>query len=444
MSHYLKNMSHYLSNSWEVSGTDPEAFRDLIKKIDAHTRYVCVDFKDVIVNSLVTTDDGNISAYEIDPSAVLENGIVEAKPVNLDFIENTVGEKIKTEACQDGIIFTYRSHNHVHLISSNAYATLGQRIALPGTAMLFRSLARDCLIAEHIGHHATLKKSVAVIKQSEGVAKIFAFLTQSYVPVPLDIINVITDRLISESKLGNAECMQWNANHDMVSIDYKFTEYADELSDIYELEEKMTPCVRLMTSDVGECSIRATGFWMTEKGDKIICDEYSRAHKGSAEKGNISVSEIKENVEEKIFDKYVVFPQRLKALAYVKITPETLDLTTEKGRKKNKEVLLSVYMRVLRELGLSTILGAKRMKPLRDALETSLIDENLAYSAYAIAKDVISLPRIMKSWWSSSELPEAALEKFQKAVSRVVYLDFEAMKHSKREAKLYFTPDVEE
>ena len=74
----------------------------------------------------------------------------------------------------------------------------------------------------------------------------------------------------------------------------------------------------------------------------------------------------------------------------------------------------------------------------------SLIDENVAYSAYAIAKDIISLPRIMKSWWASSELPEAALEKFQKAVSRVVYLDFESMKHSKREEAMYFTPDVEE
>ena len=436
-------MSHYLSNNWTVSGTDPEVFKELIKKIDAHTHYVYVDFKDVIVNSL-TVDDEGVSAYEIDPSSVLANGIVLKKPISLNFIENTVGHGVMTEACQDGIIFTYRSHNHCHLVSSNAYATLGQRIALPGTAMLFRSLARDCLIAEHIGHHAGLKKAVAVVKESEGVAKIFAFLTTNYIPVPLDIINEITDKLIHESKLGKAECIQWNANHDMVSIDYKFTEYADELSDVYGLTEKMIPCVRLMTSDVGECSIRATGFWMTENGDKVICDEYAKAHKGSMEKGGISVSEIKKNVEERIFDKYVVFPQRMKALAYVKVTPEDFDLKTEKGRNKNKKLLVSVYMRVLRELGLLTILGSKRVKPLRIALEMSLIDENVAYSAYAIAKDIISLPRIMKSWWASSELPEAALEKFQKAVSRVVYLDFESMKHSKREEAMYFTPDVEE
>lgn len=437
-------MKHFLSDEWSLEGRDKMEFRDRIREIDDNTSFVKVNFADIIVNSLYQNADGTVSCYCIDPASVLADGCLEYADTELtETISNTIGENMAKETLENGLFFTYKRDDHWHLISTMAYATLGQRIQLPATAMQYKSLARDCMIAEYIGHHPACNSATAVVKQSGGIQKVFAFLTTKYKPIPLDALNDVTIALIDESKLGESECLGWTINHDIVRIDYAFVDYADEISDLYSLPERMTPCVRLMSSDIGECSVRAVGYWKTDDGDIIWGDEYARPHRG-----NLETAVIVKEVEENIFDKYAIYPQKLKSLSYIQITPKNLNLEKAGGRAANRKLLTKVYMKALMMLGVTPILGKKRMGELREALTTALIADDEQYSAYAIAKDIIALPRRMRAWWSGSDLTSQTLEKFQKAASRVAFLDFQDIvnKATNKSAgyEVYLTPDDEE
>ena len=277
-----------------------------------------------------------------------------------------------------------------------------------------------------------------VYKTDGGIQKVFAFLGAEYKHVRMSTIEAMADTLKSDSGLGEIVCLSWNVSHVKAQTTYAFPDYGKEICETYGVET-MTPCVRLMTSDTGECSVRAIGVWRTEKGDELYIDEYARRHSGV-----FSVSDIMDGTRENVFDKYKEFPKRLKELSYVKITPEHFDLSTADGLDAHKKYLIKVYKTAIEELGLKAIIGQKRMLDLSAILEF-IVDETEPYTAYAVAKDILAIPGMLRSWMKKSELKGTGEEKLTRALSKAPYLDYVkvAAKAAKYEPEMYFTPEEE-
>ena len=430
-------MLHFLNDEWKIAGSSETEFRDAVDAIDSATEQKKISLANVMVNHLFVNERGENMVYVVDPENVLPDGVLSRAPVALDLLDE-VSEEISEQAVEDGMMLSMKDNEEEqYLVSPLAYSTLGQRIDLTGSATLFPSLARECIIAEHIGHHAKEKHCTAVIKGSCGVKKIFAFLSPEYMHVPLKTLNTLADTLATKSGLGRAECLNWSIDHKVVQITYAFPEYGRELSRLYDVEP-MVPCVKLMTSDTGECSVRGEGLWQMESGDMVYANEYSRTHRGT-----FDVDEICKGVRQNIFDRYREFPQQMKALSFVSVTPRELDLTTHAGQVKNAAILKEVYECVLRDLGVPSIIGKKRMVTLSELLEIAMIDGESSYSAYAVAKNVLLLPGMMKHWICTSELKDSGYEKLVKAVSKVAYLDFGKIikKALVKEPEMYLTPE---
>ena len=425
----------FLMNDWEQSGNTETELNKMLSSIDDATKQLKVNLTEFYVEHIYEDSVGDVWAYVIDPDNVLPNGQLADDQVNVSLLDDVLPE-FRHESLAEGLVLRHKRTGERFIVSSSAYPTLGQRISLPGTAMQYSSLARDCLIAEHIGKHGS--NTTMVYKTDGGIQKVFAFLGAEYKHVRMSTIEAMADTLKSDSGLGEIVCLSWNVSHVKAQTTYAFPDYGKEICETYGVET-MTPCVRLMTSDTGECSVRAIGVWRTEKGDELYIDEYARRHSGV-----FSVSDIMDGTRENVFDKYREFPKRLKELSYVKITPEHFDLSTADGLDAHKKYLIKVYKTAIEELGLKAIIGQKRMLDLSAILEF-IVDETEPYTAYAVAKDILAIPGMLRSWMKKSELKGTGEEKLTRALSKAPYLDYVkvAAKAAKYEPEMYFTPEEE-
>lgn len=426
----------FMLNDWEQSGNEEKELNKLLESIDLATSQVRTNLTDFFVEHIYEDTDGSVYAYVIDPDNVLPDGRIADGQVRIELLDDMTPE-FRRQSLEEGLVLRHKRTGERFIVSSSAYPTLGQRITLPGTAMQFNSLARDCLIAEHIGHHSS-GKTMMILKSQDGIQKAFAFLGPEYKHVKMDAIRRMAQTLKSESGLGETVCLSWNVTHAKAQVTYAFPEYGKDVCETYKVET-MTPCVKLMTSDTGECSVRAVGLWRTDKGDELYIDEYSRRHQGI-----FDVEDIMQGTKENIFDKYKEFPKRLQELSYVKISPETFNLSTADGLEAHKKFLIKVYKTAIEDLGLKVIIGQRRMQDLSTILEF-LVDETTPYTAYAVAKDILAIPGMLRSWMKKTELKGTGEEKLTKALSKAPYLDFVkiAAKAAKYEPEMYFTPEEE-
>lgn len=100
-----------------------------------------------------------------------------------------------------------------------------------------------------------------------------------------------------------------------------FHGYAEDINAMYNIKDKLIPCLELVTSDIGENAFEATGYWKTPNGAKIYGSSFKREHRGTvtckaatgAAKGKHDTIRdiIRQGVEENIFDKYTKLPERL-------------------------------------------------------------------------------------------------------------------------------------
>lgn len=418
-----KTMATFLNNGWSLSGSDTKDFFTSCEIIDAKTSHRKIDFNDVILHHIFKDEDGNVKSMMIDPAKKLPDALMEGDGRLASFVEDVLPSELVDETVKDGLAFTLRSNGNetFFLISPQAYSTLGQRINLPGAAMQYSSIGRECHIADHIANHKEKQYCTAVVKQDNGVDKIFAVLSETYKAIDLFVLKKITESLTTTSKMGNPTCLRWYIDHYMAEIVLSFPDHGKEICDSYGIEP-MTPCVKLQSSDTGECAVRAVGFWKTNEGDEILTDEFSRTHKGK-----FTAADVVEGVKKDVFDKYEVLPKKLQELSFIPVTPK-LDLSKAKNCAYNAEILKRVYMTVITNCKVPSVLGKKRTAELEEQL-TYMIDASAHYSAYAVAKDIMSLPSFLESWVYTAapnvKSGDAVMEKLQKAVSQAPYEPYE-------------------
>lgn len=94
---------------------------------------------------------------------------------------------------------------------------------------------------------------------------------------------------------------------------------------------------------------------------------------------------------------------------------------------------LLLFQYVFRELHLSQILSAKRIRSIfENCIEHGQIDESMRYTAYDIAMKTFELELSLKPWLEKEGVCKETIRKFSEAVGKAAYVNFEKLADGKR------------
>ncbi len=474
----------FLLDDFHLTGKHAEDFKSAVEWIDEHTYNLLTDLKDLTVISLLAnqyqdeapqylkacilqegnpwvrgTQDTTLPMQEFMVAGMLPDILPNApEDPNTSDYQNYLEELLR--ALKESKLLkemtnknrtilkrqTHASGAFFHL-SAMAIPTLAQRLGITSAAIEKRCLASDILIAELL--HSP-KACTLIVKHFRGVGKIVAVMSDSYAKIKLRELWTVASDLSEESKnrmatgitkkLGPMVCEGWDITHERCSISFSFPEYAKEVSEIYHLPKTMIPCVELMTSDMGECAFTAKAYWKLEDGSKIIGEIYRKEHrKPKATRRNysdegIDIELVEKEIREKIFDKYTILPERLMALMAIDISPTSLDLTKARGANVNRKYILSAFSSVFKQLRLVDIVTKKRLKRIEALIDYSIMDDEMYYTAYDIVMDIFSLEEKLKSFFEQEDLCKETVRKFNEAISKAAYVNFEKIANENTEA----------
>lgn len=460
----------FLQDAFHMSGNNEEAFEELLQEIDAHTCYHPVAMKNLVVFSRVEeayqkNAPDECTVYAFWPGNPWVKGPGSKAPVirfetvkvlpnvtsNKEYDAKLYAEMISSNSMMLSVMVNGKGS--VYHVSTLAIPTLAQRLGVTTAAIGTRSFASDCLIAEQLNQDKEVK---LVVKNYRRTGKICAVMSPKYAEIPLhDICTIyrdlfgenpnitkISDTTTLPSDRKNVTCDGWDVTHERVRINFAFHGYAEDINAMYNIKDKLIPCLELVTSDIGENAFEATGYWKTPNGAKIYGSSFKREHRGTATckaatgaaKGKHDTIRdiIRQGVEENIFDKYTKLPERLLELLQIDITPQDLNLTKARGRGRNAKAVVAAFQYVFRELHLSQILSAKRIRSIfENCIEHGQIDESMRYTAYDIAMKTFELELSLKPWLEKEGVCKETIRKFSEAVGKAAYVNFEKLADGK-------------
>lgn len=423
----------FLLDNFEVSGSRVDDFETLIREIDQRTAHVQRCLKNFIVVSLKKRQDPNLnemSGWYLEPANPANNGHLKSCMIPKSTSVNNRMEALIDETIRSNPTMLWDTQgNAMWFVSAAATNTMAQRIGVTGKSIREHSLERDLFIAKKFYTDVT---ATLIVKQFHQIGKVFSLMSEEYVHIPLYTICIIYKDLAGESKLGPMECEGWNVTHERAKISFAFKEYAQEISALYGLKRPMIPCVEMTTSDIGESSFIVRGYWKTPEGAIVYDHTFSRQHRGK-----IDPDIIGREVQKQIFDKYTELPERLLELATIDITPPGLDLQKTRDCGKNRKVVCHAFQSVLKQLGIVSIIGKKKLMSLERCIDFNLVRADMHYTAYDIVMDVFALSQTMQSYFESEGVSEEMVRKFREEISKAAYVDFAIKKEF---ADVYLTP----
>lgn len=447
----------FLLDNFHAKGENESEFSILTREIDSHTCYYPVEMKKLAVFSRAAEKyqrnaPDECTVYVFWPGNPWVKG-AETKPQIASFETMKVLPNIASNKEYDAKLYAEMvSTNSMFLyvtmdkggsichVSSLAMSTLAQRLGVSATAIGDRSFAADCLIAEKLNQAKSVK---LVIKSYRRIGKVFAAMSPKYAELPLhDLCTIYKDLFVENPDITkitddscihldqeNVTCDGWDITHERARISFSFNGYAKDINETYQMKDELIPCLELVTSDIGENSFEATGYWKTPRGSKIYGTSFKREHRETTRRKNDVTGDsfcdvVTKGVKENIFDQYTVLPERLLELLQIDITPSDADLTKARGRGRNAKAITAAFKHVFRELKLSAILSAKRTKRVFDEyLDRGQIDDSMRYTAYDIAMKVFELDQL-KPWLEHDGVCQETIRKFCEAIGKAAYVDF--------------------
>ena len=447
-----------------MNGSSQEEFEWILQSIKDHTITKKVGLKNLVVLNvigIVKNQDGEdyLEFYYISPKEPIINDKIYRRRIpirnfrstgfNFDellketinvnrtmFINKEALSKVKSKS-GDGVA---KYKGEPLFFSASATKTLAQRVGMTYSSLNNHFVERDLYLARkmNVDVDATL-----IVKEYKNLKKVFGVMSANY-PQEMDITIIcdIYSKLANSwkgdhkinpddacdltspditSKLGKMECCGWNIAHNKVSIRFQFPEYAEEISQTYGLKQKMIPCVEFSNSDTGECSLRAVGYWKLKNGSSVVGDEWDRVHKG-----NPDIDSMANDIEESIFDKYTLLPQRLLELSELAISSPDFDENSPRKRGENRKRVCKAFDFILKELKVVSYISKARELQLKRTIDFGIIDEAKFYTAYDVVMDVFSLPDILNTTLIDGlEMSDEIYRKFRiECISKAAYVDF--------------------
>lgn len=419
-------MKKRLLDNWSISGNDLNQFKKEVRNLANTTGIVRSCAKDVMLLSKNPnrSETDALNVFVLQPNQIWEKTLAGSLELKQGRISN---KKIIEEGAAD-LIKEYENNTKllVHLegklyfTSSNLSTTMGLRSGLKGDASLVPCVERDILTAQRLNNDSEVS---FIIRNVDGVKKIFAALSGKYTYVPQSFLCDVIERVEKDGKLGKIDCKHWKIDNELAEIFLEFPERANEISTLYEFKDEMVPGLYLAKSDVGECSITVRSTWRINNSI-IIQDEIKRKHSAK-----IKPDEVLEDIDKVVFAKYTQLPDLLSSLMLINITdPEWVKkLSTQRFIKTNEQHIQNTIKKVFNKIGLVDAICKKNEKQIYDSL-CDEIDASLSYTAYDIVMMIMQIPERVHGLASVYRDPlakacgKAPFVKFEKEETKKVIL----------------------
>lgn len=356
----MNSVSDMLSDDFLVYGDDASLFAKTQKYITDNTHAEEVLLDNIQILSVLPeneqTDPDFIRVYSLSPGGISEDfhqisrlweasndakATGEERKKNLQkllsklsilrtlkisrksFIPKEDGKQVESrvlpELMNSRLLFRNMVDGKAYIVSDFALPTLCQRIEAAGAAMLSPSLERDMFFSRKFRKGGICQ---LMIKQQHGIGKVFMAASERYCFIPMHIITDLYRLFEGEDGIGTMKCEGWEINHSYSRIRFAFEEQEkiEEVAMIYGLDDEQlpTPCIEIISSDIGDSAFRVRGYWKVRSG-RLYTEEVAKKHSG-----NIEAEEFIKEVRRNIFDKYTLLPDRFIELLDIDITqPQT-------------------------------------------------------------------------------------------------------------------------
>lgn len=276
-------------------------------------------------------------------------------------------EELVSEVLRTRLIFYVMSEKHPKTFVTPAFYADLTTVGIGGDAIKTPSYTGTAFIAaqfagktadngiDRVGIPMTL-----VIKEIDGVRKIFGLRSGTYAPLKQETLANILNTINEDGLCGEAKCVGWSVNHFFSEARYEFPDCAE---DIYRAEAltkgksakelKVVPGLTLLTSDTGDASVTAIGTWRV--GSSVITG--TRVSMRHSKKAN--AEKVIKEAENKIFASYRILPERLAEWEMVDITDY------RKTAVENRAAIDAAFEDIFERVGIEPVLGKRRAKELR-------------------------------------------------------------------------------
>lgn len=377
-----------LLDSFCVTGTDYEEFKEEVKEITDATKFVSANGAEVTVLSYCDLPKyqtpGRHMFYAFMPEIVED--ILKGGKLKMGFIpvdpENPVKEGIMQEMKKStGIILVIDKEKYI--LGRHALVGLCTNAATIGSATISRNnMLRDAHVADCL--HNRRHKIGIVYREDNGVKKAFAVTGSKYTMVPQTVVIDIADKMIEEKILGKVNVFRWSIDHNFTNLILTFPEAAEDFEATYGVKG-IIPGVIICTSDTGDSSVIIKGIFL--KGNSyVITEEVRKIHTLT-----IDASKVLSEVDDRIFANVRKLPETLMKLIGKSITDYSrIDLSTSRGCSRNIDILQEfLKSKIMPEF--ANTLTKKASGELLNNIIAEL-NPTIPYTLYDIAEIFMTVP----------------------------------------------------
>lgn len=385
-----------IKDSFLRTGTDIRSFSLEVKEMDKITSFVPINLKGYTVLSVCRYDEDFVEAFRFSGSEPYEIG----QPVKIARIST---ERLKEKGATDELIKelingkTALYSDGELLLLSNA-VNWGQ-LGLFGKGVAKPTHERNLLVASLFSED---QRATLVVKKEKELQKVFAIRSPEYAPIKQESIIQILEGC---SSLGSISCSKWYIDNFFTEIVVNFPDVADDISKTYDLPHKLTPGIRVTTSDTGDCSLRVEGIWLSASNSVAMAEkEVSRKHIGK-----VNLEDVFKEIEESIFAEYTKLPEKLCDLLLINIGDTD---------PANRVVAYGEAIKaVISHCQIVKAIGKKRETVLKKLLLEEY-DGSYPITAYDVVQKFYSLPKRLTG------LPKSTLANLEKGVGKAAYTNF--------------------
>lgn len=410
-----------LKENFMVMGNDLSVFREAVSELSDNTETIKVSAEELQIFSALSADDERLTGYLLS-KAVLPSETEMFCPAKLKrslslseaIMSDPNTEIMMTELSQSGVIL--RANGKSFFCSPSVMA---QKVALFGVGGSFferPTLERDIAVLRAIQDRGGDITLICRRGKSDAVKKVFSIQSGGYQYVSQNVLVDIIDRIEKDGKVGQITCDWWSVDHHLTKVMMSFPDKAAEIASSYGISTDMVPCLMLETSDTGTCAVTVRGGWKV-RGAASFDTEVTRKHTG-----DIDIGVLYRRIDESIFDRYRLLPERLCELMLTQITPFGVDLSTDDGMSLNKEAVVETLRHTMSQCGMRATLGKRQTSELLDALALE-VDASSTYSAFDIAVILLSVTKRLKG--------VSNMKEFERTAARAPYVSYATYKPAK-------------
>lgn len=387
---------NYLNDDWFVTGTDIEEFKKELKNITTKTVYFKTQMDKILFFNI--TDYGDYYIIPLHHNRLWKNTkaamSLKKYPITKDiFLDQGYDEETVHEAFENGLFINVEGrkfnssnikrlaeHGNCYPVSQKAMNSILARLNKKGGSFLTEDILRDLTIAKKFNKPVDVLLTVRTEKDK---SKVFAIMSDKYLPIAQTKINEILDIIQKEFKddFGDYTCLKWSIDHSLTRLYIEFPKAGKDFAETYEYPDKIIPGIMIETSDIGDCALRIRSYCRFEETDNVFYadDEVFQLHTTK-----LDMKDIEDQIKKTIYAKMNYYPQHLAELMTIDIT------TNEMSPKEIKQVMTKMYRRVSKEIGLVKAISKAKEKVIMDQLIDS-INPELSYTAYDVATTFLCL-----------------------------------------------------